>query len=181
MKLSALALSLPIIFASVAPLAAQSSQAETAAACLAALESGNQAGAEKAAKEIMGWRFVIASKLLDPASECMAKALPEPWSYDYPTGRFRPESETAALKAQAAAKRAEQQKATAETDERKREMRLAAEAANAAIEAKRAANARKINIGVMTACRNLLISSPDEAFLNATCIESFLRNGLPEV
>jgi hypothetical protein len=39
---------------------------------------------------------------------------------------------------------------------------------------------RAVKLGVTTACRNLWTQSQDAAFLNPVCVETFLRDGLPE-
>lgn len=72
---------------------------------------------------------------------------------------------------------AEERRKAAEAEAEKVKSKQMAAIANA--KARRAANDRRVRIGIMTACRNLLMASPDNAFLNPVCVESFLRDGLP--
>ncbi|RUS64911.1 hypothetical protein EGN72_02650 [Pseudorhodobacter sp. E13] len=148
---------------------------ETVAACLQALESGNGAAALEAAELIKEWRGG-SDKLIEQAAKCMAEALPEPWTYHRAAKMFRPSSEVAIPNEVWAEERRK-----AEEAERQNNERAAADAkANADAEAWREANERRVRIGTMTACRKLLKTSPDAAFLNPLCVDSFLRDGLPE-
>lgn len=169
---------------------AQSEQATTVAACTSALEAGKLEAAAEVAETLKSWRFLTRAELVAPAAHCISEVSGVLWSYDRTAGRFRPNTEFSIdpvqkqkadderrIKADALLKE-EQAKQAALQLAAAAAAKAGAEAA-AAVRARKAANDSQVLIGVMKACRNLLKSSPDEAFLNPVCVESFLRDGLP--
>jgi hypothetical protein len=158
---------------------AQSAQAALVATCTNALVAGNTEAASLAAEEMIGWRFLTRAELVEPAASCITQVTGEPWSYDKTAGRFRPDSEftTDPAAAQQAAYDARVQ-ADAENARRQEELNAAAVVAKK-IEDERRAHIARVRAGVILACRKLWQSDPDAAFTNAVCVESFLRDGMP--
>lgn len=180
MKLSIISTALLFVILHSSPVSAQMTQAETVAACVSALKIGDKNVAKDAADTIKSWRYVFSSKLLEGASECMSKALPEPWTYDYVAGSFRPAAEVAEQKALQAEKLEEQKRKVAEDDANRMALAAQVEIDRALAASRKAANDQRVLNGIIMACRNLLKSSRDAAFLNPVCVESFLRDGLPQ-
>lgn len=171
-----------IIWSSMA--SAQSEQADTVSACTTALAAGDHDAAQTAAEAIKGWRFLTRSELVAPAAICLTQTSGEPWDYDRTAGRFRPTSEFVIDPEEKQKADVERRRAADEATKLKQQEAVALAKLNAKsiaeAEARKAANDRKVRIGVMTACRNLWKTAPDAAFLNHICVESFLRDGMPK-
>lgn len=148
---------------------------ELAEKCRAAVAAGDDAAFKAAADELLKLRHVFDTKAVSIASECLTTGFGTEWGYSYPKGRFVSQDELdaeekAAEEAKAATDRAIAA-ARAEAD--------AEAAALAAVEAEHRANAQRVAELVYTSCATLLERDQVAAMTNATCIDSFLLNGLP--
>lgn len=194
MKVATILAVAPALLFCSTPVSAQS-QPETVAACLHAITVGDVGAVDRLSETILTWKRKTLEELRVDAALCVSADRGDPWAFDNTAGQFRPltsfdpdreqkykaqlaasakqkaEAEQNRIADAAKAKAAEEELALQMAGLRKRQRELANIQAN---------KDGKVLLGVSAACRNLWAQSKDAAFLNPLCVESFMRDGLPE-
>jgi hypothetical protein len=167
-----------------APANAQSASDQFTATrqCSAALDSGDTETARMLAEQMLQWDNVVAN-VLRQAQNCVEATFGEEYQYSAGLG-FASLAEIESIQAEREAERAEREaERAAEASER--EVRESAVVLRTVMDSLndlyRGVNRSLVADSVYETCVVLAERDWDEAFTNAACIESFLRNGHPDL